>query len=352
MQHRRPNYRLSKLTWAPALLGAWIAGCQAEAVHDLGTARRAQDVESVPAEPFFTGAGAEAFVGRWLGEADDPLGLDPNGVYRFPSGATQILLDFTSPDRASAVLTFGAGTPPPPPSDRDAGYPEDVDYLDLISYIANPDSIAPSHPLPPYEGYPYSASRAIAGDEVFVIGDELIVGDVVQLGLADGVLKLDYDTSSFIDPWCRLQTPYEHPDGTYDCLPPNDGYPQPLGDGRCDLVGPSDRNACPANLDELPMDEFLATLSECEVPGPLVATVDCDKAFLCATDRLVLPGAPLGLCICDAEGCYGNDRANRATLSLRAHGDELVGAFGGGAAFINERGLSVQLGTVRFRRAD
>src|SRR5688572_10277576 len=76
--------------------------------------------QNAPQEPFSTPI--SDFDGHWVGEAENPLGLAADdSLYAFPSGSRTIAMDLQvvedQPVRLTGTITFGAGAPPPPPSD-------------------------------------------------------------------------------------------------------------------------------------------------------------------------------------------------------------------------------------------
>jgi hypothetical protein len=331
------------------VLGVLIGvGCESAETHHLGLTNTAQDLESEPTEstePFFTDSAA--FAGLWIGQAESPLASEgSDGVYRFPSGSTQILLDLRDPMVYEGKLTFGEGEAPPPPTDPDVGYPVGVNYADLMQYQNVARVAVNSNPLPPFEGFAYQASRRIPIDELQFSEESTDYFDV-----ADGVLTLEFSTSEPLQPWCALQTPIAGSNGHFDCAPPfAEGIPQSEDGVTCSYFGPLDNSQCPANIDELPSEEAAPIITACQRPGPVLGSLDCNKAFLCdASDAL--PTAHFrGVCECDATECFVDAAERTGTLSLRHDGEGLTGVFGADAAFHNERGLFIRLGTVRFQR--
>ena len=120
----------------------------------------------------------------------------------------------------------------------------------------------------------------------------------------------------------------------------------------CSYLGPTDNSQCPPNIDELPSEEAAPIITACQRPGPVLGSLDCNKAFRCdASDAL--PSHPFsGVSECDATACFVDTAERAGILSLRLDGDELTGVFGADAAFHNERGLSIRLGAVRFQRVE
>lgn len=300
--------------------------------HVLGTIR---DTEQ-PREPFYLGD--EGFVGRWLGEAREPLafGLDIDDeapTYVFPSGSARIELELVSSTDAegSAVLdgtlTFGAGEPPPAATDATSGYPVGFSYDDFLGYGQGPNGAARRYQgmLPPLEGFDYALdTMALDG------------------GVPDGLLRVAYDPTSFLDPWCALQPPHPRDDGTFGVLPYAPGGLQVMSDGMnrpCSGFGPADLSECPEDMAELPREEYIATYRACSKTGAILYQMSCDRIFLSR------------YCSCDADGCAEAEPPERARLLLRASSDGLIGAFES-ARFLNARGLAGPIGEVRFVRLD
>jgi hypothetical protein len=314
-----------------------FSACASPETHELGYTLVPQDFTNEPTEPFFTEQAS--FVGRWEGEALDPLALDPSSpeaaVYRFASGSSRISLEIVQLDNTNGgsglggSLTFGEGEPPPPATDPDSGYPVGFSYGSFLSY--DPESGASpgfrvnyERGLPPFEGFPYEIESV----------------EVSGPNAPDGVLRMGYTTSDYVGSWCELQTPIAWPDGSFNPLPFSPGGREDLADGTnamCSLYGPPDTSACPENFEELPPDEAFETFVGCFEQGPPVAVLSCDKIFLS------------DFCECTESSCSAGFADNFKSLMLRASGEELVGVFDG-ALFRNPRGLSTPIGAVRFRR--
>jgi hypothetical protein len=327
LQPRRPS--LLALGFAfTAALGA----CGDADEHVLGSTR---DV-SEPSEPFF--ASDESFLGRWLGEAREPLAFgvdidDEAPTYVFPSGSARIVLELTSSSDAEGraiiggSLTFGEGEPPAPATDATSGYPVGFDYDEFLGYAEAGGGSARTYRgmLPPLEGFGYELGS-----------------NPVDAGVPDGVLRVAYDPQRYLDPWCALQHPHPQQDGTFGVLPYAPGGIEILADGTnrpCSGFGPTDISECPENMAELPRDEYLATLSACSRPGVILYQMSCDRMFLSR------------FCSCDADACRETEPAESARLALRARGETLIGAFES-ARFLNARGLAAPIGEVRFVRLD
>jgi hypothetical protein len=334
----------------PLLLGALLtAACQGAETHDLGFTQVSSDLTgadpwSESTMPFFTSY--DDFVGHWVGEAEDALALAPNGegrppLYHFPSGSTRFSLDLErGTDRISNLLvigklTFGAGTPPPPPTDPELGYPVGTNYAGLLSYGGR-DAGLPNNldsRFPPFEAFPYYV------DVATTLADPN--GEFGSFpGVADGVLPLRFTTTEIIDAWCQLQTPELNPYGVYTAFPAETGSFESRGDGTnalCNVYGDHTGN-CPTGT-ELSEEEILDCI---EPDPPVIAQLSCDKTHL------------LSYCECNQASCRAlgieSDGGLSSQLLLRRVGDGLVGAFQN-EIFLNARNLTVPMGQVRFERA-
>jgi hypothetical protein len=85
------------------------------------------------------------------------------------------------------------------------------------------------------------------------------------------------------------------------------------------------------------IDDVCATGELCDIPS---VPVDCNKALLCVQER----------CVCNDTSCFAAEETSQE-LILRRTATGLTGAFNN-TLFLNERGLLISLGTVRFRAAD
>lgn len=333
----RSSSRLSFLGGLVLASSALAAACQDTEQRELGYTdqdlRGEEREQSEPTEPFFSPA--EEFVGRWVGTAEDPLAFGGGeDTYRFPSGSSRFTLEIAvvfseayQQDILDTRITFGDGEPPAAPTDPEAGYPVGVSYLDLLTYDDEFPIIGsnPDLRLPPFEGFAYEANPATINAQ-----DGITV--------PDGALVLRFSTGEVLDPWCRLQTPFESPEapGLFQCQEFFGGGFEVNPDGTgasCSLDGPNDISACPEDLTD-------PAFPGCVEFGGPVATANCDKLFMCAMD----------FCQCDSIGCYG-PLPEQDGLVLRRDGDELVGAFIG-VTFLNARNMKMPLGEVRFERVD
>lgn len=325
-----------------SILTLLLAACQGAEPRDLGFTQSEQNLARDVAEPFYSAA--DEFVGRWIGEAQEPLALTDDGstpVYRFPSGSSQFVLDIGSgtDEYGNPTLvghiTFGDGPPLAPATDPDVGYPVGFSYVDALSYAPGELLGNPDYDLPPFEGFDYT----------FVIAHSASGSEGVQL--PDGLLELTYGTNEPLGSWCALQTPIpsENNPNFYSCQDFTNGgggYElNPDGTGAsCALSPEPDASGCPENptIDEL---------VECVDFGPSVVSVNCDKVFLCGG----------GFCECDSVACrergaIGTEGFDaRKSLTVRRSGDELIGVFEG-TTFLNARNLKVPLGEVRFQRVE
>lgn len=329
-------------------LGLLALACQSGSPRDLGATpeEQARALSLEASQATFSTSVAD-FAGRWSGEAEDVLALSGGGTYEFPSGSRSIVLDLQAFERSGGerldlegTITFGTGSPPPPPTDPDLGYPTDVNYAEQLSYFG--ETLMATWnvgPLPPYEGFAYT------------IRDTTLLPDrVPDLGgqVADGVVLLRYSTQELLDPWCALQQPVETADGVYNCQGTNSF----TSAGGCTVS----RDDFDEIFGHLTTDEILAlSREEYDALSDQVThtfePIDCNKGILCSTQR----------CECDESTCWANEDnildnlptigGSLAQLTLRRQGDELVGVLEN-TAFLNERNRLVPLGIVRFRRAE
>jgi hypothetical protein len=142
--------------------------------------------------------------------------------YMFPSGSDAVLMKLALGSdgiTVTGIVVLGSGTPPPPPTQPDVGYPTPT--TGGTSLI---------------EGYAHT---------------------VLSGNLMAGRLRLGIDTDEPWAEWCQIQTSYPQvvPSGGYSCIP-----------AACGTVSGStcSYNACLAN----------------GMPGPLVP-IDCAQESLC-----------------------------------------------------------------------
>jgi hypothetical protein len=323
--------RLSKLGLGLALSTA-LGACGDGNDHVLGSTRD----ENQPSEAFY--ASDESFLGRWIGEAREPLAFgvdidDQPPTYVFPSGSARIELELfprTSADGSAAIggwVSFGGGEPPAPATDATSGYPVGFNYDEFLSYGSPTSGAARRYEgmLPPLEGFDYALDS-----------------NALDPGVPDGVLRVVYDPASYLDPWCALQPPHPQQNGSFGVLPYAPGGMEVMADGTnrpCSGFGPSDLSECPEDMNELPRDEYVATYRACARSGAILWQMSCDRVFLAR------------FCSCDADTCREAEPPERARLALRASGGALIGAFES-ARFLNARGLAAPIGEVRFVRPD
>lgn len=289
-----------------------LAGCSGgdEPPSNLGNTGDDLQLEP-PATPAPT---LEDFNGHWIGEAEDPLALTPDGEpgrYRFPSGTSAIRLDLVQGVQGS--ISFGDATPPPPPTNFDVGYPEGVNYLS--------DALFETTVLPPVEGFVYRVSALYGSVSIPV--DSL----TDEVSLNDSVLRLSYYQNEVFQEWCSHQLSSGGVEGDNNelCLPTLEGSNGGYGFG----AETGDDPHC-----------VLSDGSSIDAPAN---EVDCNQAYLCGISQ-----APV--CTCSGYQCSSNG-SSQPGLFLRRVGDELIGTFAK-AAFYAESGQLTSLGTVRFRRAE
>lgn len=326
---------------ALSLAAISLPACQGAETHELGYTQVPLDLtneptpapEPEPTEAFYTSQAD--FVGRWVGEALDPLSLGATEssphVYEFPSGSTQFVIEIVALDNSNGgsglggTLTFGEGTPPAPATDPNKGYPVGFDYsaLSYDTEVVPGFEVNYEFGMPPFEGFPYTlASAEITGSSV-----------------PDGIVRMVYTTSEYVGSWCELQTPVAWPDGSLHVLPFAPGGFESLNDGTeqsCNLYGENDTSNCPEGFEDLPPEESFEVFLGC-FEQVTIATLSCDKIYVS------------NFCDCEDGTCGAGYGDNGKRLMLRADGDELVGVFEN-ALFRNPRGLSTAIGEVRFHR--
>jgi hypothetical protein len=320
-------------------LGALLPSCVDAEPRDLGFTQSSDDLSvGESGEPFVSPS--NEFVGRWVGSAQEPLAFSDDGVttpYQFPSGSPRIELALALDDESQLVgrIVFGAGEPPAPPVDPEAGYPVGVAYSALLGYEITDPVVGAINlhdvrsNLPPFEGFEYRVQLSGA----------IWVGES-GYEVPDGVALLTFNAFEPIAPWCELQTPQRDPYGSYSCAPDLGGQYQSISDGTgasCEIE--SDTQHCNALLPDVPACE-----DDCDYTAFIacrdtatVAQVNCDQLFMCRS----------GFCECREGGCGAPSYAFN-WLNVRRVGDELIGLFEN-VIFKNARGLNVPLGEVRLR---
>lgn len=291
---------------------ALLAGCSAGDDSPSNLGNTADDLQLDPPAP--PPATLEDFSGRWIGQAEDPLAVTPDGEigsYRFPSGSSAIRLEFFRGQ--PGTISFGSETPPPPPTNFDVGYPEGVNYFS--------DGLFYTSVLPPVEGFRY-ALDAQFGFSPFPVE---FVDDVA---VADGVLRLFYKQNEVFRDWCSQQLP----GGAGMTGYPSCGLGYEGAPGSGFGVGSREDDVC-----------YISDGTIDEQYGPPRET-SCGRAYLCG--QSIAP-----ICVCNADSCTIDATTSTPGLFLRRVGDELIGTFAK-ANFYAESGQLTSVGTVRFRRAE
>jgi hypothetical protein len=206
-------------------------------------------------------AGAKADAGT-VGPGESWTGYVENRT--FASGSDTLTLKFAADADGvvSGTIVFGMGTPPPPATDPNVGYPPN-----LVS----------SSPLPPGPGL---ATRYVAeGFPYAFYGGSL----------ATGRLRFSANLWQLWAGWCALQTPAS--DGSGGCLPNWGGM----------SAGPP-RNMC----------------SQTNPQTMEVVPVDCGKLFLCF--------GGFGPCSCPASGCGLSQQTDPAVFDIFITADTASGS--------------------------
>ena len=151
------------------------------------------------------GALDPSLVGTWIGYLE---------AHQFASGSDAVKLVITD-GAPSGSVAFGQGSPPPPASDGDVGYPPGSAY----------GSFVPNMYL--HEGFEYSLLEGS------------VSGDRVRFAIDFGELWTD---------WCTLQTPYEWGPDHYECLP-NWGHEG--SDSGCAQIDPVTNEKVPVDCGKL-----------------------------------------------------------------------------------------------------
>jgi hypothetical protein len=165
------------------------------------------------------GAGDASLVGTWKGYVE---------AHTFSSGSDAVALVITD-GAPNGRIVFGQGTPPPPATDPDVGYPpgEDAGFMSL-----------------PFEGFEHTLQEGnVSGDRV----------------------RFKVSTRELWKVWCALQTPFETDlgSGSYGCLP-NWGYS--TGPSGCEMQNPDTGESVQVDCGKLELCG-MAGVCECTASG-------------------------------------------------------------------------------------
>jgi hypothetical protein len=233
-----------------ALSAALAVVCACDATHVLGTADGGQS-QSPGTGGTSPGAGGTAGAGPGTvgaaGATIDPTTLGPSESWTgyvenrtFASGSDALTLTFATDAKGvvAGTIVFGKGTPPPPATDPNVGYPADL--VSSSSFGPGP-GLAMGYVA---EGYSY----------VFDGGS-----------LDTHRLRFTANLSQLWAGWCALQTPAS--DGSGGCLP-NWGS-MSSGDGKCAQLNPQTQKYVPVDCGKLflcsPIGVCSCTASKCGV---------------------------------------------------------------------------------------
>jgi hypothetical protein len=124
-------------------------------------------------------------VGTWQGYVE-------NFMFYSGSDATKLVISHANLSSVCGKVTFGMGTPPPPPTDPNVGYPPGYDAGAPLGFV--------DRDVRRFEGFPMS-----------VLGGRW----------SDPRLQFTATTSEVWKAWCELQTPYRRqvPGEYYMCVP-------------------------------------------------------------------------------------------------------------------------------------
>jgi hypothetical protein len=151
------------------------------------------------------GAGGMVAMHGPLGPSQSWTGYAEN--HQFNSGSDQIKLTFATDANgvAAGTVVFGMGTPPPPATDPNVGYPPSNYYQSAYGGFSG--QLVEAYPYQ-FDGGSFDGSR----------------------------LKLSVELGQLWSGWCALQTPPVPSDPFHGCLP---AWPTGIdGDGRCYQVVP------------------------------------------------------------------------------------------------------------------
>jgi hypothetical protein len=261
-------------TQAPALSPTEDRGAGTSSTSDGGAAGSGLSDAAGNAPAIAGSAGMTADTGGGAGAKADPatLGRLQSWMgtvegFSFHSGSDALALTFAADANgvSKGTIVFGMGTPPPPATDPNVGYPSDL--LTSTGYFG-PDPYSGLALSYVAEGYPYTFDG----------------------GSFDG-RRLHFTTNLFElwAHWCALQTPAF--DGfQYNCLPPWYGG----GPGACNVVNRETSQVIP---------------------------VDCGQFLLCEGNA--------GPCGCGSSGCGLSSIYNGVTVNISVTGDTASGSISG-----------------------
>jgi hypothetical protein len=185
-------------------------------------------------------SGAAALIGDWQGYIEN---------FQFRSGSDAIVVGVQSGQgsQIGGYVVFGAGQPPPKPTDPNIG-PPGVTKAEFL----NPEKLDL-----PWEGFAYT---------------------ILQSNLTDTRLRFSIKNDEVFKEWCELLTPYHDASGSYSCLPDCGAG----GDGM---------TTCYLNFKLMADGSYVCGTGVDAVP------VDCTKLRFCTSP------VEVGGCDCTADGC-------------------------------------------------
>jgi hypothetical protein len=196
---------------------------------------------------------AAVFAQSWTGYLEN---------YMFRSGSDAVRISFT-PDatgQVSGVVRLGNGTPPPPPTDPNVGYPADLVSGGFEVAFGAREYLA--------EGFAYSMRTAT------VVGPRL---------------RFMIDNSELWREWCALQMPA----GTSGTCLPNEGA-MTSGDGQtCGIFDPAANRYVPVDCGKLALCGFSGTCM-CDASGCAVRTGENLTVFDVTFDDVRASGSTTG----------------------------------------------------------
>jgi hypothetical protein len=198
-----------------AIAAAAILGASCDNNHSLGAVDTGippgNDAGSTPGKDASLDLGqpVTSFAQSWTGYVEN---------YLFASGSDAVKIAFT-PDATGIVIgavTLGSGTPPPPPTDPNVGYPPD-----LVN-----QGITAGPPMYIAEGYSYS----------------------MQSGTLSGRrLQFEVNLWELWTAWCAIETPV---DNSGSCLP-NQGVMIDMPNKTCGQFNPATQAYVPVDCGKL-----------------------------------------------------------------------------------------------------